>query len=191
MSNDDALCSLCNKMLKNLHGLHIHQKAIYQTNTNSDCFSCPYYSRTYKTKGGLCRHETLKHYDYNISSDFFKLSQNHINETKETLVYLIRSRLMLHSNHSGLQTASSPMTESEFVCIFQDHIQRYSICQQKYICQVILVSNSTRSMNNIKSLRSSLQVNSENLEIIIIWEKKINDEEGNISITGWITLKFL
>ncbi|CAG8573451.1 5561_t:CDS:2, partial [Scutellospora calospora] len=87
---------------------------------------------------GLCHHKTLKHYNYNIPGNFFKLLQNHINETKETLVYLIRSQLMLHSNYSGLQTASSLMTELEF-------------------SEVILVSNSARSTNNIKPLRSSLQ----------------------------------
>ncbi|RIB02654.1 hypothetical protein C2G38_2227256 [Gigaspora rosea] len=128
MNNNNTLCSLCNKTLKNLRGLHIHQKAVHQTNTKSELFLCPHCSHAYKTKGGLCHHETFKHYNYNIPGDFFKLPQNHINKKKASLVYLIRSRLMLHSNHLGPQSVSSPMTESEFVCIFQNHIQRYSIC---------------------------------------------------------------
>ncbi|RIB10378.1 hypothetical protein C2G38_2206311 [Gigaspora rosea] len=173
MNNNNTLCSLCNKTLKNLRGLHIHQKAVHQTNTKSELFLYPHCSCAYKTKGSLCRHETFKHYNYNIPGDFFKLPQNHINEKKASLVYLIRSRLMLHSNHSGPQSVSSPMTESEF-------------------SEVVLVSNSPRSTKNIKPLRSSFQINPEIPEMIIIWEKKkINDEEGNISLTGWITLKFL
>ncbi|CAG8676853.1 17614_t:CDS:2, partial [Gigaspora rosea] len=190
MNNNNTLCSLCNKTLKNLRRLHIHQKAVHQTNTKSELFLCPHCSRAYKTKGGLCRHKTFKHYNYNIP---------------------------------GPQSVSSPMTESEFVCTFQNHIQRYSICQQKYICrfegydaydtlvhilnnanwgkrvfehgqwsEIVLVSNSLRSTKNIKPLRSSFQINPETPEMIIIWKKKkINNEKGNISLTGWITLKFL
>ncbi|CAG8736914.1 2698_t:CDS:2, partial [Gigaspora rosea] len=183
MNNNNTLCSLCNKTLKNLRGLHIHQKAVHQTNTKSELFLCPHCSHAYKTKGGLCHHETFKHYNYNIPGDFFKLPQNHINKKKASLVYLIRSRLMLHSNHLGPQSVSSPMTESEFSKKVFEHSQW---------SEVVLVSNSPRSMKNIKPLRSSFQINPEIPEMIIIWEKKkINDEEGNISLTGWITLKFL
>ncbi|RIB30369.1 hypothetical protein C2G38_2152857 [Gigaspora rosea] len=136
MSTQNSVsCLLCvNKTLKNLRGLHIHQRVVHQaTTTNSfSCPLCPHSS--FKSKSGWSRHENLKHDSYNIPKHFNELPQDHINETKAALVYLIRSRLKLHSKHSGLQTISSPLTESEFVCIFQDHIKRYSFCRQRYIC---------------------------------------------------------
>ncbi|RIB13606.1 hypothetical protein C2G38_2197387 [Gigaspora rosea] len=128
-------CLLCvNKTLKILRGLRIHQRVFHQT-TTTNSFSCPLCPHSsFKSKSGWSRHETLKHDNYNIPKHFNELPQDHINEIKAALVYLIRSCLKLHSKHSGLQTISSPLTESEFVCIFRNHIKRYSFCQQRYMC---------------------------------------------------------
>ncbi|PKY59998.1 hypothetical protein RhiirA4_483216 [Rhizophagus irregularis] len=174
---------------------------------------------------GWSRHETFKHHNYNTpSGNLINLSNNHINEVKNTLIYLIQSRLKLHAKHTGPQTISAPFTESEFVSIFRNNIKRYSICHQTYTCrfggydaynvltnifnqenwgrrvfkhgqrpEVILVSGSASS-SLIPSTKSnnSLQINPENPEMIIIWKKyEINDEDGNKSEAGWITLKFL
>ncbi|CAG8590100.1 9164_t:CDS:1 [Cetraspora pellucida] len=90
----------------------------------------------FKKKSRWSHHETLKYSNYNIpSADFFTFSDFHINEVKDTLVYLIQSRLKLHTKFAGQQTISAPFTESAFVSIFRNNINRYSICQQKYTCR--------------------------------------------------------
>lgn len=82
-----------------------------------------------------CHQVTFKHYNYNIPpTNLLVLSDIHIGEIKNTLVCLIQSCLKFHTKHTGQQTISAPLTESEFVSIFQNHIKRYSICQQKYTC---------------------------------------------------------
>ncbi|CAG8606063.1 11790_t:CDS:2 [Racocetra fulgida] len=84
---------------------------------------------------GLHQHETLRHPHYNIPSlNLIDLPQQHINEIKETLVYLIQTWLKINTASSGSQCILIPCTESEFVEIFRDFIDRYSPGSNQYLC---------------------------------------------------------
>ncbi|CAG8808972.1 13331_t:CDS:2 [Gigaspora margarita] len=183
---------------------------------NTDSFLCSFCddkefkASKYITKDGWSRHETYKHFNYNTpSKNLSILSDTHLSEIKNVLVYLIQSRLKLHMKHSGQQTVLAPLTESEFVSIFQNHIKRYSICHQKYICRFggydaystltnifnqenwgrRIYEHGQRSKVVLVSEVTNSQLNS---EMIIVWKKHIiNDEDGNKSEAGWVTLKFL
>ncbi|CAG8741434.1 8521_t:CDS:2 [Cetraspora pellucida] len=212
-NTNSVLCSLCdNKKFKSHCGLKIHYQKVHCSKkiiniSSNNVFSCPLCPNTiFKKKSGWSRHETLRHFNYNIlPTNLFTLSDIHINEVKDTLVYLIQS---------------SPLTESAFVSIFQNNINRYSICQQRYECsfsgydayntlanifnqenwgrriyehgqssEVVLVPESTASNNK---LYNSNQLNFKKPEMNIIWKRRvINDEAGNKFEVDWVTLKFL
>ncbi|CAG8823314.1 1331_t:CDS:2, partial [Gigaspora margarita] len=53
---------------------------------------------------------------------------------KETLVYLIQTWLKINTTNLGFQCISIPCTESEFVGIFRDFINRYSPSSNRYLC---------------------------------------------------------
>ncbi|CAG8542890.1 22158_t:CDS:1, partial [Gigaspora rosea] len=161
-----------------------------------------------KKKSGWSHHETLKHFDYNIpSKNLLTLPDTHINKTKNILVYLIQSRLKLHSKHSGPQTISALLTESEFISIFKNNIKRYSICHQRYVCRFsgydayntlssifnqenwgrrvfeqkqrseVVLVKSTQLLSLKVKLNNSFQVNPEKPEMIIIWKNRLIKDE--------------
>ncbi|CAG8446797.1 13329_t:CDS:1 [Cetraspora pellucida] len=227
-NTNSILCSLCdNKKFKSHRGLKIHYRKVHRSkkiinissNNVFSCLLCP--NTIFKKKSGWSRHKTLRHSNYNIPpTNLFTLSDIHINEVKDTLVYLIQSCLKLHMKFARLQTISAPLTESAFVSIFQNNINRYSICQQRYECSFssydayntlanifnqenwgrriyehgqsseVVLVPESTASNN--KLHNSNQLNFKKPEMNIIWKRRvINDEAGNKFEAGWVTLKFL
>ncbi|RIB25008.1 hypothetical protein C2G38_2167064 [Gigaspora rosea] len=186
---------------------------VSDTNTtnisSNELFLCPLCpNKPFKKKSGWSHHETLKHFDYNIpSKNLLTLPDTHINKTKNILVYLIQSRLKLHSKHSGPQTISALLTESEFISIFKNNIKRYSICHQRYVCRFsgydayntlssifnqenwgrrvfeqkqrseVVLVKSTQLLSLKVKLNNSFQVNPEKPEMIIIWKNRLIKDE--------------
>ncbi|CAG8488219.1 15542_t:CDS:1 [Cetraspora pellucida] len=176
------LCPLCdNKKFKNHHGLKIHYQSMHHRkktiNISNEFFSYPLCPNTmFKKKSEWSRHETLKHSNYNIpSADFFTLSDFHINEVKDTLVYLIQSHLKLHTKFAGQQTISAPLTKLAFVSIFQNNINCYSICQQKYTCRFggFDAYNTLANIFNQENWRRRIYEHGQKSEVVLVSDSTV------------------
>src|SRR5829696_124320 len=86
--------------------------------------------KTYKSHGGLQRHETLKHCNYNIPpSHILPVPEYELNHLKKIMVREIGKRLKNHHSTVGKQVFSIHCSEHAFVGIFGQYIERYSPCR--------------------------------------------------------------
>ncbi|RHZ50866.1 hypothetical protein Glove_490g32 [Diversispora epigaea] len=92
--------------------------------------------KTYKSHGGLQRHETLKHYNYNIPpSHILSVPEHELSHLKKVMVREVGKRLKNHHSAVGKQVFSIHCSEHAFVGIFGQYIERYSPCGNFYRCR--------------------------------------------------------
>ena len=104
-----------------------------QSNNCVTCILCP--KKVYKSNQGLRWHEAIQHQYYNTPpSNHLVFPQQHINEVKEILVYLIQTRLKINTTDAESQCISIPCTESEFVGVFCGFIDHYLPKGNQYSC---------------------------------------------------------
>ncbi|RIB29799.1 hypothetical protein C2G38_938563 [Gigaspora rosea] len=91
--------------------------------------------RTFKSKAGLQRHESLKHSNYKeIPAHILLVPKNELYHIKNTMVKELQKRLKNHYSKVGKQVFSIHCSENRFVGIFGQYLTRYSVCGGWYQC---------------------------------------------------------
>ncbi|CAG8448498.1 12150_t:CDS:2 [Dentiscutata heterogama] len=91
--------------------------------------------RTFKSKAGLQRHESLKYYNYKkIPAHILLVPEHEFHHIKNTMVKELQKRLKNHYSKVGKQVFSIHCSENSFVDIFGQYLTRYSVCGGWYQC---------------------------------------------------------